>query len=134
MKPFKLIKVNHNKKIYTLNDPPFIYSDDNMEDALNKIALSIKEQNPRLELPYYAWANNKSLLFNIDAIKWSGYNVNPFKSENRDNKREIDEPINYSYNSSELFNYDDINIVFSNDIPNLKTNQYYFINKKIQVL
>jgi len=134
MKPFKLIKVNHNKKIYTLNDPTFIYSDDNMEDALNKIALSIKEQNPTLELPYYAWANNKSLLFNIDSIKWSGYNVNPFKSENRDNKREIDEPINYSYNSSELFNYDDINIVFSNDIPNLKTNQYYFINKKIPTI
>jgi hypothetical protein len=125
MKPFKLIKVYNNKKLYTLNDTPFIYLDDNMEDALNKIALTIKEQNPKLELPYYAWANNKSLLFDIDDIKWSGYNINPFKSTNRDNKKEIDELINYSYNSSDLFNYDEINIMFSNDIPELKNNKYY---------
>jgi hypothetical protein len=70
MKPFKLINVYKwnslkDKKLYTFNDndEPFIYSDDNLEDAINKIALTIKEQDSSVQFPFYAWADNKSLLF-----------------------------------------------------------------------
>jgi len=140
MKPFKLINVYKwnslkDKKLYTFNDndEPFIYSDDNLEDAINKIALTIKEQDSSVQFPFYAWADNKSLLFKIDNIKWSGYNINPFKSLNRESK-ELDEPINYSFNSTELFNYKDINIIFSNDIRALKNNKYYFIEKKLPTI
>ena len=139
MKPFKLIKVYkwnsiEDKILYTFNDDePFIYLDDNVEDAINKIALTIKEKDPKVQFPFYAWTNNKSLLFKIDHIKWTGYNINPLKSKERDSK-ELDEPINYSYHSTELFNYEDINIIFSNDIIDLKNNKYYFIEKKIQTI
>lgn len=137
MKPFKLLNVYkwnsiNDKKLYVFNEDeiPLIYLDDNIEDAINKIALSIKEKDSSVQFPFYAWTNQKSLLFKIDNVKWSGYNINPFKSTNRQSK-ELDESINYSFNSTELFNYDSINIIFSNDIQELKNNKYYFIEKKI---
>jgi hypothetical protein len=146
MKPYKLIKVfkwnNENENtLYVFNDTykegifinEIIYEDDNIEDALNKIALSIQNTEKKLLLPYYAWTNSKSLLFDIEKKYWKGYNINPLKSTDRKSS-EINEPINYLYNTTELFDYNTINIIFNNDNDILKDNKYYFINKKIEQL
>jgi hypothetical protein len=148
MKPFKQIKVyrwksDTEKETYIFNKDDsssnkdneivmndIIYEDDNSEDALNKIALSIQNIKKTALLPIYAWNKTKPLSFNINSIKWSGYNINPYKSNNR-KSNEINEPITYDFNTNVLFEYSVINIVFSNDIPDLQNNKYYFIQKKI---
>jgi len=148
MKPFKQIKVyrwksDTEKETYIFNKDDtssnkdneiimsdIIYEDDNSEDALNKIALSIQNIKKTALLPIYAWNKTKALSFNINAIKWSGYNINPYKSNNR-KSNEINEPITYDFNTNVLFDYSVLNIVFSNDIPDLQNNKYYFIQKKI---
>lgn len=146
MKPFKPIKVYKwnsllDKTLYVFNNidnniknginiPDIIYSDDNIEDAINKIGLYIQSIDKKLKFPIYVWNNEKSLLFDIQNKKWNGYNINPFKSKDIKNKL-IDEPINYIYNNAELFNYNFINIIFNNDIEEFKNNKYYFINRQI---
>lgn len=98
-----------------------IYQDDNLEYAINKIIQFIKATDKNISDKAYVWKGNKSLLFNIKNIKWSGYNVNPFKSINR-NSPEINEKIEYEFNKG-LFEYSQINIVFSNDFSG---NKYYY--------
>lgn len=51
-----------------------IYSDDNVETAVTKIARYIDKSQP-----FYAWVQKKSLLFTVKNRKWKEYNVNPFK-------------------------------------------------------
>ena len=149
MKPYKQIKVYRwkseiEKETYIFNNDEesqkhndgdviikqYIYQDDNLDDAINKIGLYIQNVKKTPILPIYAWSKNKPILFNIDTIKWSGYNINPYKSNNRQSI-ELEEPITYTYNTNELFDYSVVNIVFSNDISDLKNNKYYFIKKKI---
>lgn len=121
--------VSEDKDAIIINEN--IYPDDNIEDAINKIALYIQNTDKSVAMPYYSWNSSLSLLFNPE-IKWGGYNINPFKSTNRDS-HELKEGISYDYkNRNSLFNYKIINIVFNSDIPKeLKNNKYYFINSKI---
>jgi hypothetical protein len=102
-----------------------IYQDDNLEYAINKIIQYIKATDKNITDKAYVWKGNKSILFNIKEIKWKGYNVNPFKSINRDSK-ELEKKIEYDYNTG-LFEYSQINIVFSNDFDFSK-NKYYYTN------
>ena len=90
-----------------------IYQDDNIEYALNKIAYFISKTDKTIKFPYYAWNKKESLLFDITDIKWKGYNINPFKSKDR-NSDQLKEPITYKYKSG-LFDKTNINIVFLND-------------------
>ena len=113
--------VNNKYKSDVIVIPEYIFQDNNTKDALNKIAYYIynyeKKNNNILKFPYYCWddKNNKPLLFDIKNIYWSGYNVNPFKSKDK-NSKQLDEPIEYINNDNEeLFNNEEINIVFYND-------------------
>lgn len=145
--PFKQIKVyrwmsDNNKKIYIFNEQNdikpehiyikdvIIYNDDTIENAINKIGLAIKK-NDGGDFPIYAWTKEESLLFDIVNVKWSGYNINPFKSINR-NSKEINETVSYDYKYHNLFNYSSINILFSSDNDTFNNNKYYF-NKSIKV-
>lgn len=146
MKPYKKIKVyrwlnNNEKKIYIFNEQDDnkeyefikdikIYNDDTTEDAINKIGLSIQNIEKKQLLPIYAWTNDESILFNITNIKWKGYNINPFKSTDR-NSKEIEEQISYDFKYNNLFNYNVINILFSKDNDTFKENKYYFNKKEI---
>jgi len=145
MKPYKPIKVykwnsENNKTLYVFNNdgsikdgidiPDIIYNDDNVEDAINKIGLYIQTIDKTLKFPIYSWTNTKSILFDIETVKWDGYNINPYKSINRKNK-DLNEPINYIYKTTQLFNYNHINMIYNNDIIDLKDNKYYFIDKQI---
>ena len=103
-----------------------IYQDDNLEYAINKIIQYIKITDKNISNKAYTWYSNKSILFDIKNIKWSGYNVNPFKSINR-NSSELNEPIEYKFNTG-LFEYSKINIVFSNDF---EANKYYYNDNNI---
>lgn len=108
-----------------------IYIDDNIEDAINKIGLYIQHYEKKLSFPIYCWNNNTPSLFNIEKIKWQGYDINPFMATDLKSK-ELDEPISYNFNKKKLFDIKSINIVFNNDVPiELKKNKYYFINSKI---
>ena len=110
----------------------YIFQDNNIKDALNKIAYHIynyennkKSQQP-LRFPYYCWDETlgKPLLFDIKEIYWKGYDVNPLKSKDRTSKK-LEESIEYTNNDNdELFNNDLINIVFRNDFD--YENKYYF--------
>lgn len=104
----------------------YIYQDDNIEYAINKIIYYIANIE-KIDIPrFYSWVKNESLLFDIDVLKWKGYNINPFKSKNR-NSEELKEPITYKYKSG-LFNKKKLNIVFLSDFKeNIK---YYFIDNK----
>ncbi len=113
----------------------YIFQDNNIKDALNKIAYHIynyennkkspqQPQQPRF--PYYCWDETlgKPLLFDIKEIYWKGYDVNPLKSKDRASKK-LEESIEYINNDNdELFNNDSINIVFRNDFD--YDNKYYF--------
>ena len=59
----------------------YIYLDDNLEDALNKIALYIlnNDKDDKSKL-FYCWNNTKSLSHEINNKIWNGYNINPFLS------------------------------------------------------
>ena len=107
----------------------YIFQDNNIKDALNKIAYHIYnyENNKKpLKFPYYCWdeKSGKPLLFDIKQIYWKGYDVNPLKSKDRASKK-LEESIEYINNDNdELFNNDSINIVFRNDFD--YDNKYYF--------
>jgi len=106
-----------------------IYQDSSKEEAINKIAYYINKDsgNSNDKTPYYAWNNNAPFLYDITTIIWKGYDVNPFKSSDR-NSDEINETINIKYyKSKELFDTTDIiNIVFKNDFD--FDNKYYYDN------
>ena len=151
MKPYIPIKVyrwytNNKYKLYIFDKfsekdnsddiiiiKEYIYIDDNLDDALNKIALYILNyhKNDLKSNLFYCWNNNKALSHDINNKKWQGYNINPFLSTNR-NSKELDEDISYTFNTNSLFNLSKINIVFNSDISeDLKKNKYYFVEKKI---
>jgi hypothetical protein len=132
------INVNNKYKSDVIVIPEYIFQDNNTKGALNKIAYYIynyeKKNNNILKFPYYCWddKNNKPLLFDIKDIYWSGYNVNPFKSKDK-NSKQLDEPIEYINNDNEeLFNNDDINIVFNNDFE-YDIKYYYNKNNKYNI-
>jgi hypothetical protein len=113
----------------------YIFQDNNNEDALNKIAYHIqrKDDTNATKIPFYCWENidnvEKPLLFDIEAIKWKGYHVNPFKSKDRYSDQ-LKEPIKMTANN-ELFKKININIVFYNDFNfDIK---YYFDKKMSSV-
>jgi len=119
--------LNYNsKKKYTIN----IYEDDNIEDGIAKINMIINEELENKNLGrYYVWNNNyKSILYSIDYIKWKGYDYNPLKSIDKNNLI-IKQPIIYKFNRG-LCYFNSINIIYEKDFPDLKDNQYYFIEKK----
>ena len=59
----------------------FIYIDDNLEDALNKIVVYINNfENTKNKL-YYFWYKNRMISHNIKDIKLDGFNINPFLSD-----------------------------------------------------
>jgi hypothetical protein len=128
MNLYKKIIVNNwinNKKFKTYEI--YLYEDDNLDDACSKIAKTINN-NSR----FYIWKNNKSILFNFKSISWDGYAVNPIEATNL-NSKQLNDPIIIIYNYG-LFNYSSVNIIFEKDFPELKNNQYYFIDKKFQSL
>jgi hypothetical protein len=109
-----------------------IYQDSSKEDAINKIAYYINKINGGdAKNLYYTWVNNKSFLYDIESIIWEGYDVNPFKSNDRQSE-EINETIQKNYNKSkELFETTDIiNIVFKNNFN--YDNKYYYDNLKFK--
>jgi hypothetical protein len=124
--PIKNIKVK--KWISTTNfelyDIP-IYEDDSIEEGVSKIAFTINNKSR-----FYVW-NTKipNLLFSIDTIKWKDYNPNPIKLKFPLKKDPIiKDPIIYKLSQGNCeFNF--LNIIFENDFPELKDNQYYFIDK-----
>ena len=86
-----------DKNIESYNDAIIIneniYLDDNIDDALNKIALYINNYNNIKNYNlFYCWNKKISLSHTINNIKWDGYNINPFLSINR-NSKELDEDI-----------------------------------------
>ena len=113
----------------------YIFQDNNIKEALNKIAYHIynyenyenyKNNSKPLTFPYYCWdeTTEKPLLFEIKQIHWKGYDVNPLKSKDRTSKK-LEESIEYINNDNEeLFNKDSINIVFRSDFN--YDNKYYF--------
>ena len=128
MNLYKKIIVNNwinNKKFKTYDI--YLYEDDNLDDACSKIAKTINN-NSR----FYIWRNNQSILFNFKSIPWDGYTVNPLEATNL-NSKQLNDPIIINYNYG-LFNYSSVNIIFEKDFPELKNNQYYFIDKKFHSL
>jgi len=109
-----------------------IYQDSSKEDAINKIAYYINrfDANDAKNL-YYTWVKDEPFLYDIETIIWNGYNVNPFKSTDRQSD-EINETIKKNYNKSkELFETTDIiNIVFKNDFD--YNNKYYYDNLRFK--
>jgi len=103
-----------------------IYQDDNIEYALSKIAYYICKTDSEISLPFYTWNKKKPLLFDIETIKWKGYNINPFKSKDR-NSADIKEPITYKYKQG-ILDITYINIVFYSDFK--EKNKYYFTDYK----
>jgi hypothetical protein len=131
--PLKTIKVTRwlnkdKKKLYSID----IYEDDSIEDGINKIGLSIIKEEEKTEKlnKFYVWNNNyPNILFDINDIKWKGYNYNPLLSTDRKNTK-ISEPITYNFKSG-LCYFNKLNIIFEDDFKDLKDNQYYFIDKSI---
>ena len=124
-------KLSDNKDDDIIIIKEYIYIDDNLEDALNKIALYILNNDKSKNKLFYCWYKKNSLSHYINNKKWDGFNVNPFLSTNRTSKQ-LDEDISYTFNTNGLFNLSKINIVFNDDINNdLKKNKYYFIDKKL---
>jgi hypothetical protein len=115
-------KVNENEILIKEN----IYQDDDIEYALNKIAYHISKYDKNVSLPYYAWSKKKPILFDIQKIKWLGYNVNPFKSTDRKSEK-LKEPITYKYNHG-ILEKTFLNIVFYGDFK--EKNNYYFTDFK----
>lgn len=147
MKPYIPIKIyrwfsKDNYKIYLFDKSKdsisdknttlikeYIYQDDNLEDALNKIALYIKHIEKDIGDKFYCWNKKTSLSHKINNIIWKGYNVNPFLSVDRKSKQ-LDEEISYNL-ENKLFDLERINIVFQDDMPDdLKQNKYYFLDRK----
>src|SRR6056300_241880 len=76
---FDANKANTYKSSYVVINE-CIFQDNNYEDAFNKIVYFILQKDKDIELPFYFWDKN-NLLYDIKEIKWSGYDVNPFKSK-----------------------------------------------------
>jgi len=128
MNLYKKIIINNwtNNKTFNTHEI-YVYEDDNLENALVKIAKSIYNSDR-----FYVWKGNISILFNIDNIKWNGYSANPLNATNLKSKQ-LKEPVNYNYNIG-LFPYNSINIIFEKDFPELKNNPYYFTDKSFPQL
>jgi hypothetical protein len=81
----------------------YIFQDNNNIDALNKIAYYIlkhEKNNNKIDIPFYCWGEDKKpISFYIKNIKWGGYNVNPFKSKDR-NSELLKEPIEIIENNT----------------------------------
>jgi hypothetical protein len=111
---------NYDPLFTVIKEP--IYQDSSKEDAMNKIAYYLTKDKTD-KTPYYAWSI-EPFLYSIGAIKWKGYEVNPFKSTDRkadDINVEIDK--NYS-RAKELFATEAVNIVFKSDFN--YENKYYY--------
>jgi len=121
---------NNTNKKYSVD----VYEDDNIENGISKIGLTIAQEIENKNLGrFYVWNNNyPDLLYSIDNIKWKGYNSNPLKSTDRNNLI-IKQPIIYNFNYG-LCYFNKLNIIYENDFPDLKDNQYYFIDKKLASL
>jgi hypothetical protein len=124
----------YNASINVIND--YIFQDSSKEDAINKIAHYINNINKGSKqhddkAPYYVWVKDEPFLYDIGAIKWKGYDINPFKSTDRKSD-EINEPIDKKYSKSkELFDTTDvINIVFKSDFD--FDNKYYYDNVRFK--
>ena len=124
----KYDELNKNEILIT----EYIYIDDNLDDALNKIVMYINNiENTKHEL-YYFWIKNNMISHNIKEIKWGGFDVNPFLSNDYKSKS-LNEDITYVYNEKSLFNFKKINLIFSDDMNDyLKKNKYYFIDRTLQ--
>ena len=117
---FDTNKDNKYNSSYTIISE-YIFQDNSCNEALSKIAYFIMEKEKDLQYPYYFW-DTDNLLYDIKDIKWSGYNINPFKSKDRSSET-LKEPITISNNNG-LFKRDNINLVFYNDFSyDIK---YYF--------
>lgn len=113
-------------------DPSFvviqepIYQDSSKEEAMNKIAYYIHD-NKSDKTAYYAWVNGEPFLYTIGAMRWKGYDVNPFKSTDRKSD-DINEDNHKNYGKAkELFETettDVINLVFKTDFN--YENRYYY--------
>ena len=123
--PLKSIKVKRwttssNFESYDIS----IYDDDSIEDGISKIAYTIKKDR------FYVW-NLKfpNLLYKIDNIKWKDYNPNPLKL-NYPLKKDVNikEPITYIFTQGNC-DFNNLNIIFESDFPELKDNHYYFVDK-----
>jgi hypothetical protein len=129
----------YSPSITVINEP--IYQDSSKEDAMNKIAYYINNASgtaataATAAVPYYAWVNDEPFLFNINNIKWKGYNINPFKSTDR-KAGDINADIRKKdyEKSKELFETTDtnvvINIVFKTDFN--EDIKYYYDNIKFK--
>ena len=71
----------------------FVYKDDNLENAIVKLAKSIENTNR-----FYVWKGNISLLFNFNEIKWIGYSPNPLEAKELKSKQ-LNDPVIYNYNN-----------------------------------
>lgn len=101
----------------------YIFQDNNYEDAFNKIVFYILNYDKDVELPFYFW-DQENLMYEFNEIKWPGYNINPFKSKDRDSET-LKEPLNITA-KNKLLQKTNINLVFYNDFKyNIK---YYFDN------
>ena len=101
----------------------YIFQDNNYEDAFNKIVFYILKYDKDVELPFYFW-DQENLMYEFNEIKWPGYNINPFKSKDRDSET-LKEPLNITA-KNKLLQKTNINLVFYNDFKyNIK---YYFDN------
>jgi hypothetical protein len=120
------LNYENSKKIY---DNIEIYEDDNLEISLNKIGLLIKSEENKDNLGNFYFWNNLPSFFTIEDVKWKGYDKNPLKSSDRSNNI-IKEPIIYNF-SNYLSYFNNINVIFENDFPDLKGNPYYFIEGKL---
>jgi len=101
-----------------------IYQDSSKEEAMNKIAYYLTA-NKADKTPYYAWVKDEPFLYTLGSIKWKGYDVNPFKSTDRESP-DITDDNHKNYNKAkELFETSDvINIVFKSDFN--YENPYYY--------
>jgi len=117
-------------------DPSFIliqepiYQDSSKEEAMNKIAYYIiRNSGDKSALSdksaYYAWVNDKPFLYTIGAMRWKGYDVNPFKSTDRKSDDIIEDNHKNYGKAKELFEWTDvINLVFKTDFN--YENKYYY--------
>lgn len=122
---FDANKTNTYKSSYTVINE-YIFQDNNYEDAFNKIVYYILQKDKDIDLPFYFW-DKDNLLYDIEEIKWSGYDVNPFKSKDR-NSESLKEPINLS-NKYGLLKKTELNLVFYSDF---KYDIKYYYDKAIK--
>jgi hypothetical protein len=141
--PFKSIKVflweSKTKKTEiflnnSLEDLLLIYQDDNINEAIQKINILLNIEFKK-KGKIYVWTKTESIEFKIYDNSWDGYNINPFLSTNNDTLNDIHK-ISYELNTSGLFNYTEINVIYmDNDIfKNEKLLPFYFNNKEIPLL